>query len=125
MPFVSSISMPTASASGVLEAVTVGNFESDYSNWSFYNGAEYPGAAGSLTQDTSSFASGHASGRLHGDFSGGGAYVSIKRNIPAIDAQQLTLSLQTTDVRFIGVRLLDGTGQVHQQLVTIPAASGW
>lgn len=119
------IGIPKASAEETLETVIIGNFESDFLSWSFYNGAEYPGANGSLAQDSSSVHSGTASGKLHADFGNGGAYVSTRRSVPNIDARALTFALQTSDMRYIGLRLTDSTGQVHQQRITVPASADW
>ncbi|MEU0095314.1 glycosyl hydrolase [Kribbella sp. NPDC006257] len=104
----------------------LGDFQSSSEGWSFYPGSEYPGATGSFAQDTSDGHSGGKSGRLSGDFSGGGAYVSVKRAVPAVGATTLSFWARTTgNVSWINVRLTDSTGQVHQQRVNLSSATDW
>lgn len=50
---------------------TISDFESNDEGWIFHNGPEFPGATGSLTEETNDFYEGTKSGKLTGDFAGG------------------------------------------------------
>lgn len=101
------------------------------SNWTFYNGAEFPGATGSLSESTG--ISGKA-GKLTYDFSCGGAYWTalagrqcgkyVSMNLPKVPS---TLTFDSTDVPTIAfdvrnlqatasptLRVVDSTGQTLQ-----------
>src|SRR5262245_56748826 len=54
----------------------IGDYENTAEGWTFYPGSEFPGATGSFALDTTDNHSGTSSGKLSGNFSAGGAYVS-------------------------------------------------
>jgi hypothetical protein len=105
--------------------IVIGDFESTAEGWSFYPGSEYPGAAGSFGLDSSTAQTGASSGRLSGDFSGGGAYVEVQRSFTPADLSSLTLWVRATQLSAIALRLTDSTGQVHQQQLSLSGSTGW
>lgn len=104
---------------------SIGGFESASEGWSFYPGSEYPGATGSFTLDGSTAVTGQQSGKLVGDFSGGGAYVSVGRTLNPRDMTALDLAVRSSDVSSVGLRLTDSTGQVHQQRLALSGSTDW
>lgn len=94
--------------------------------WKYVGGEEFPGAKGSLAIDAAVKHGGRGSFRLQGDFSGGGAYVGIWRDLTGSlggrDIREIRLWVRTRAVHSVGVRIADGSDQVHQKHVDIPAA---
>ncbi|PYI55550.1 sugar-binding protein [Paenibacillus flagellatus] len=105
--------------------IAIGGFESDAEGWKLSLGAEFPGAKGELVRDSAAPHSGAYSGKLSGDFQGGGNYVSASRSIASHDAQSLSFWVKTSDVGRLGLRLIDSTGQTHQQRVALQPTSDW
>ncbi len=106
-------------------SVTIGSFEVP-GTWNLGLGGEFPGAQGRFEIDKTNPHSGSACGKLTGDFTEGGAYVAICRNLePALTMEKVTFWARSTDVGFVVVRLVDGTGQVHQGTVTFAADGKW
>ena len=60
--------------------------------WNFDNGKEFPGAKGTLTVDPEVKHDGRESLRLIGDFSGGGNYVQMGRDVSALHCELSTLT---------------------------------
>lgn len=88
------------------------------SDWHFTNGLEFKGARGSLTVSPETAAGHPPALTLQADFSHGGAYVAAVKNLQDLDIpdfKAVHLRLRTTDVPFLGVQMVDGTGQTHQQ----------
>ncbi|QDU59982.1 hypothetical protein Pan216_08190 [Planctomycetes bacterium Pan216] len=86
--------------------------------WAFNPGHEYPGAKGGLEVTKDQTVSGHHALRLHGDFTGGGAYVGIRKrfenlDVKSIDAIRMKLRSDTT--KQFALRMVDGSGQTHQR----------
>ena len=107
-------------------SAALGDFESAAEGWSFYPGSEYPGATGSFALDSTSAETGASSGKLTGDFSGGGAYVAAQRSFTPVDLSSLTLWVRTSQVSAIRLRLTDSTGQIHQQQLNLSTGNtGW
>lgn len=97
------------------QAVVVEDFTSS-SNWSFYNGAEFPGAQGSFS--VVSGRSGNA-GRITFSMQGGAHYVLAQKSISvASEISKLSLWLKAPPAVQIFVRLTDSTGQNLQYMVT-------
>ncbi|KAA1183496.1 sugar-binding protein [Paenibacillus sp. B2(2019)] len=115
----------TAVAAEALQAVTIGDFESEEEVWNFSLGTEFPGTQGGFVRDESELKSGAYSGKLHGDFSVGGKYVAIGKNFTPIDIQKLEFWVKTADASAIVLRVTDSTGQVHQQRIALASTSNW
>ena len=80
--------------------------------WTFYNGAEFPGATGSLSRG-----SGHTGYGAHlvFDTSAGGNYVSANYNLSApSDAQAVALWVRHPGGSHVQLRVTDSTGQTLQ-----------
>jgi hypothetical protein len=103
----------------------LGDYESAAEGWSFYPGSEFPGATGSLALDATSAAAGTQSAKLSGNFAGGGNYVAIQRTMVPVDLTALSLSVRTSQLSAIGLRLTDATGQVHQQRLPLSSSTAW
>ena len=87
-------------------------------DWGFNLGQEFPGAKGDLEVVADQPAAGQYAMRLHADFTGGGAYVGVRRKFDLLDVEAmnvLRLKMRSTTVRSYGLRLVDGTGQCHQR----------
>ena len=91
--------------------------------WSFNNGAEFPGATGSLTIDAEA-RKGGGSLKLVGDFSKGGGYVQAGRKIDDIDIRELSMWIRSQDPNFT-IRLNDASGQTHQINLQLEAKADW
>ena len=87
-------------------------------DWRFSRGEEFPGAKGSLTVVKDQPAAGQSCLELAGDFTGGGAYVAAIKELGDLDAKDLAavrLRVKSDNTAILGVQLVDGTGQTHQQ----------
>ncbi|WP_246321075.1 OmpL47-type beta-barrel domain-containing protein [Paenibacillus germinis] len=120
-----SLDNTTVYAADTLQNATIGEFESDEELWNFYLGTEFPGAKGEYVRDTSVFRSGTYSGKLRGDFSTGGKYVSVSKNFIPMDIQKLEFWVKTVDAAAIVLRVTDSTGQVHQQKLAVASNANW
>ena len=99
--------------------------ESKTEIWSFYRGDEFPGATGKIERDDKGAMPGKSFLKLTGDFAKGGAYVaailplaSQREMLSVVDFKRvinLTIWVRSTQLREIGLRLEDSTGQIHQQ----------
>lgn len=87
--------------------------------WRFTNGPEFPGAKGSLTVAPNEPVSGKSCLKLAGDFSGGGAYVAMVRDLSmlaaASDVPAIRLQVKSQHATGLGIQLVDATGQTHQR----------
>ncbi len=99
--------------------------------WTFGNGAEFPGAVGSLAADPAVTHNGHASLHLISDLTKGGNYVQMARDVSDQNLALDTLSfwIHAPGVPGMAMRLIDGSDQCHQISLTFDAASddgsGW
>ena len=87
-------------------------------DWRFSRGEEFPGAKGSLTVAKDQPAAGQACLALAGDFTGGGAYVAAIKELGDLDAKDLAavrMRVKSDGASSVGVQLVDGSGQTHQQ----------
>ncbi|WP_238178075.1 sugar-binding protein [Paenibacillus contaminans] len=112
-----------ALAAETLQNVTIGNFESEEEVWKFGLGTEFPGAQGAYERDASAPRSGTFSGKLHGDFSAGGKYVSVGKNFLPLDMSKLEFWLKSSDASAVTLRVVDSTGQVHQRKIALANAN--
>jgi hypothetical protein len=120
-----SLDNTTVYAADTLQNATIGGFESDEELWNFNLGTEFPGAKGEYVRDTSVFKSGTYSGKLRGDFSAGGTYVSVSKNFIPMDIKKLEFWVKTADASAIVLRVTDSTGQVHQQKLAVASNANW
>ena len=93
------------------------DFETDSKGWTYIDGREFPGAQGGFALDAADAHGGKRSYKLQADFSGGGAYVGVWRDLSALkgrDVNELRLWVKAVNVTSIGVRLSDNTEQCYQ-----------
>jgi hypothetical protein len=86
--------------------------------WGFSNGQEFPGAKATLEIVNGLPEKGQACLKLAGDFTAGGAYVEMTRDLKPFEIDDLVavrFSYRTDDANACSVRLIDGTGQCHQR----------
>lgn len=89
--------------------------------WTFYNGAEFPGATGSLNLGTGHQGKGAL---LSYDLSRGGQYVSANLNLASpINAAAVSLWLQSPPNIFVNLRVNDSTGQTLQYRLNRPVST--
>ena len=105
------------------KAVIIDSFESATAPapWLFYNGAEFPGAVGSLSRGQ-----GHAGSGAHLAFnlSGGGNYVSADRYLQSpLNAAAIALWVKHPGGVNVQIRVTDSTGQTLQYSPTRPFES--
>ena len=116
-------------AAGAVQEMLLDDFEAAPQGWSYVGGQEFPGAKGSLARDVSVAHGGSASYRLQADFTGGGAYVGVWRDLATLvvrDVTEIRLWIKTTHVTRFGVRIHDATGQCHQKnAVPLSATGQW
>ena len=94
----------------------------DLEDWRFTRGEEFKGAQGSLT------ATPGGSLKLAGDFTGGGAYVGMVRELRELDVKDVAaikMKVKSENAAQIGVQMVDATGQTHQRSVPIKADNEW
>jgi len=87
-------------------------------DWGFNLGQEFAGAKGGLDLVRDQPEAGKNAMRLHADFTGGGAYVGVRRSFSQLDVQAMKaifLRMRSETTGSYGLRLVDGTGQCHQQ----------
>jgi hypothetical protein len=103
------------------------DFEQVPIGWKFVGGEEFPGAKGDLSLDDTVAHGGRRSYRIRADFTGGGSYVGTWRDLTGVrvDFKELHVWVKAENVRRLGIRFSDGTGQVHQHAVTLPPSNGW
>lgn len=87
-------------------------------DWGFNLGQEFAGAQGGLDLVREQPEPGRNAMRLHADFTGGGAYVGVRKSFSRLDVQAMhviRLRMRSTTTKSYAVRLVDGTGQCHQR----------
>lgn len=97
----------------------------DVLGWSFTNGQEFPGATGAAARDDAQKHEGRAVLKLHGDFTKGGKYVSAGRKLPGLDVKSLSFWIKDGAANFVGLRIIDSTGQMHQIRLKIARTPDW
>lgn len=101
--------MPEVRAGGEITPLPIAE---EISGWRFTNGPEFPGASGSMkfTRDVMI---------LTGDFSRGGSYVAVERNIPeSLYYQELHFRIKSP-ARRIAVRFNEANDQTHQHFIPL------
>ena len=87
-------------------------------DWGFNLGQEFAGAKGGLDLVRNQPQTGEYSMRLHADFTGGGAYVGVRKSFSQLDIQAMKsihLKMRSETAKSFALRLVDGTGQCHQR----------
>jgi hypothetical protein len=110
---------------GLSARILLDDFDKEPQGWKYIGGQEFPGATGSLTFDPTTAHEGKGSFHLHGDFTGGGAYVGTWRDLPARDLTELRLWVKVTNLKAIMVRIVDGSDQCHQRDIPITPSPDW
>ncbi|MEV0354101.1 sugar-binding protein [Nonomuraea sp. NPDC050680] len=117
---VTALVAPTASAQAVAGDVVLGDFENGVTPWFT---ATSGGTSVSLSVTSDAPASGSGAARL--DVNAPNGTAELARGVPSIDARSLTFALRSTQLKGIVVRMVDGTGQAHQQTVPLTPGSPW
>jgi len=87
-------------------------------DWGFNLGQEFPGAKGGLDLVSDQPSPGQYAMKLYADFTGGGAYVGVRRSFSRLDVETmnvLRLTMRSSTTRSFAVRMVDATGQCHQR----------
>lgn len=87
-------------------------------DWTFNLGQEFPGAKGGLDLVRDQPESGTNAMRLHADFTGGGAYVGVRRSFAPLAVQAMNvihMQMRSETTKQFALRLVDGSGQTHQR----------
>jgi len=116
--------------------VTLSTFENDDETWTFYDGTEFKGAKGASSRDASDKKEGSKSIKLMGDFTGGGAYVSIDHTfsgaaadamagIPYARVAGFRVWVRSPVAGAISIRAGDSGGQCHQQTLSFTPKDEW
>ncbi|MBL7223732.1 MAG: hypothetical protein ISS72_07765 [Candidatus Brocadiae bacterium] len=96
-------------------------------DWQFNLGQEFPGAKGGLDLVADQPEKGKHAMRLHADFTGGGAYVGVRKSFAQLDVQatkNIRLRMRSETTASYALRLVDDTGQCHQRKTMSLQADG-
>ncbi|MFT5042287.1 MAG: hypothetical protein ACI8XO_000706 [Verrucomicrobiales bacterium] len=93
--------------------------------WSFNNGAEFPGATGSLSVDAGAVREGKPTLKLVGDFTGGGGYDQVGHNLDRVEIRELSMWIRSPDIEQFTLRLNDSSGQTHQLNLKTKPSTDW
>jgi hypothetical protein len=110
------------------KGLVLDDYEQNPATWKYIDGREFPGAKGGVSIDPTVSHGGKRSYRLEADFSGGGAYVGIWRNLGVLQGRhfkELRVWLKTSTLTWIQVRLSDSTGQCHQKSFRLEPTPDW
>jgi hypothetical protein len=108
--------------------IVLDDFEQNPATWKYVGGQEYPGAKGGVSVDSTVAHGGKRSYRLEADFSGGGAYVGIWRNLGVLQGRnfkELQIWFKTSTMTWVSIRLSDSTGQCHQKAFALEPTTDW
>lgn len=107
-------------------AVLLDDFEgAAAAEWSFSNGPEFPGAQGSFELSSDAAHDGTRGGRLHFDFTGGGAYVQAMLPLPAEPPlAAVELWVRKPVANRLTVRFVDQRNQTFQKSFNL-ARTDW
>jgi hypothetical protein len=115
-----------ASKSGGIPRLLLDDFDQGVAGWGFHNGAEFKGAKGGVVHDPAVGHDQKGSLKLSADFTGGGAYVSTGRNLPAgADVREVRFWVKAENPAHIGIRVGDGSDQCLQKPMTLAATRDW
>ena len=96
--------------------------------WHFNNGAEFPGAKGSVAVDPLVVRDGKPSLRLISDLSGGGNYCDMSRDVAELklEVESVSFWLKAPGLSGVSMRLIDGVNRCHQiSLKLDPPSDDW
>ena len=111
--------------SALAATLEIADFEKGQDDWGFTTGTEFPGAKGSFELERGG-KTGQFAARLDGDFTGGGVYVGISRKLSIDkDFREVRFWIKSAEASGITFRLIDATGQVHQQRPTFEPNGEW
>lgn len=119
----SAIVMPSPAAKAADIQEVIGSFETDANAWALGLGTEFPGATGVYRPDSDAKV-GSNSGLVTGDFTNGGQYVQISRAVD-LDAKALRFWVRSDDLTAVRLRVVDATGQTHQQRLALTSGGAW
>ncbi|MEO3741937.1 glycosyl hydrolase [Plantactinospora sp. B5E13] len=112
-----SVPQPAAADPG---PVVIGDFEQGTTPW-------FPvttgGATATLTTTTNAPAGGTAAARIQANAPSG--TVEMARGIPSLDLRRLDLSVRSAQLTGLVLRLVDSTGQAHQQTLALSPGTQW
>jgi len=97
-------------------------------DWRYNDGREFKGGKGGLDLAPDQPEEGRCGIRLHGDFTGGGAYVGAGKSLTDLDIKSLKavrMKMRSENAQNFSVRLIDGTGQCHQRRVAFKNDGKW
>lgn len=98
-------------------------------DWGFNRGQEFPGAKGGLELVRDQPVQGGHAMRLHADFTGGGAYVGVRKSLAPLNVeamQAIRIKMRSEATEQFALRLVDATGQCHQQKsIPVKADGKW
>ena len=100
------------------------DFSTGTGGWTYYGGWEFPGASGTLTRAEAAGPNGTACARLSGNFTKGGSYVAMNRNLKA-DLLDLRITARSDTCRVLSLRLTDRTGQTFQHTLPMKPGGDW
>jgi hypothetical protein len=120
--------LPALEAQDKPARVVLDDFETDPRGWKFVGGEEFPGAKGDLAIDATIAHGGKRSYKLRADFTGGGAYVGTWKDLASLNGKEIKeirLWAKAEGITRLGVRILDGSDQIHQKNVPLAASTEW
>ncbi|NUT02359.1 MAG: hypothetical protein HOV76_02680 [Hamadaea sp.] len=100
--------------------VVIGDFENGTSPWFPVTSG---GATATLSTTTDAPAGGTASARVQATVPSG--TVEMVRAVPSLDLQRLDLSVRSAELTGLVLRLVDSTGQAHQQTLALTPGTAW
>ncbi|WP_155987757.1 sugar-binding protein [Gorillibacterium massiliense] len=103
----------------------IGGFESASEGWTSSNGGEFPGATVTYQTDAASPHTGTYAGKLTGNFANGGNYVALTKGLNRLNMTNLTFWVKTSELSRVSLRLVDDTGQTHQQRIAVSPSGQW
>jgi hypothetical protein len=108
--------------------ILIDDFETTGGTWVWVGGWEFPGAKGSYSLDPGTGHDSKASGKIIADFTGGGAYVGIWRDLTKFsnrNFKEIRFWVKTPSVKSIGIRVADSSDQIHQRHYNLKATADW
>jgi hypothetical protein len=108
--------------------ILLDDFEQNPATWKYVGGKEFPGAEGGVFLDTTVAHGGKRAYRLEGDFTNGGAYVGIWRDLGVLQGRhfkELRFWLRTSTLTRLSIRLSDSSGQCHQRSFALEPTPEW
>ena len=97
-------------------------------DWRYNDGREFKGGKGGLDLAPDQPEEGRVGIRLHGDFTGGGAYVGAGKSLTDHSIKSLKavrMKMRSETAQNFSVRFIDGTGQCHQRRVAFKGDGEW